>query len=84
MDGAWGYSARARARRPKLTRSSPPQGTAFGGYKGRTDVPKLADMYSRGELKLDEFVTHEFKGIASLHAAFDAMHHGALRPVITL
>lgn len=78
--------ARAPAPTTAVThaRTFHPQGTAFGGYKGRTDVPKLADMYSRGELKLDEFVTHELKGIASLHEAFDAMHHGALRPVITL
>ncbi len=60
------------------------QGTAFGGYKGRTDVPKLCELYMAKELKLDEFITHTFKGLDTLNAAFDVMHHGALRPVISL
>lgn len=56
-------------------------GTAFGGYKGRTAVPMLADKLSA---KLDAFITHRFAGIDAINAAFDVMHHGALRPVITL
>ena len=59
-------------------------GTAFGGFRGRTDVPRLCDMYAKGELKLDCFVTNVFEKLDALPAAFDCMHHGALRPVLTL
>ena len=58
------------------------KGTAFGGFKGRTDVPKLVEKYTKGEIQLDAFVTHTFKGIDTLNDAVDVMHHGALRPVI--
>jgi S-(hydroxymethyl)glutathione dehydrogenase/alcohol dehydrogenase len=59
------------------------RGTAFGGFKGRTDVPRLADMYAKGDLQLDAFVTHTFAGIDSLNDACAVMKQGALRPVIT-
>jgi S-(hydroxymethyl)glutathione dehydrogenase/alcohol dehydrogenase len=60
------------------------KGTAFGGYRGRTDVPLLCAKFEAGEIKIDDFITHKFAGIASLNEAFEVMHHGALRPVITL
>jgi len=60
------------------------KGTAFGGFRGRTDVPKLCEKYETGELPLDAFVTHEFAGIEALAGrAIEVMHEGALRPVIT-
>jgi len=59
------------------------KGTAFGGFKGRTDVPLLVEKYTRGEIQLDPFVTHSFVGIQALNEAIETMHHGALRPVIT-
>jgi S-(hydroxymethyl)glutathione dehydrogenase/alcohol dehydrogenase len=59
-------------------------GTAFGGFRGRTDVPKLCELYAKGELQLDCFVTNEFQSLGALGAAFECMHHGALRPVLTL
>ncbi len=59
------------------------KGTAFGGFKGRTDVPLLVVKYTRGEIQLDAFVTHTFTGIQALNDAIETMHHGALRPVIT-
>jgi S-(hydroxymethyl)glutathione dehydrogenase/alcohol dehydrogenase len=61
-------------------------GTAFGGVKGRTELPGLVEQYQRGELKLDEFVTHTFAGIDKVVEAVHVMHDpsiGALRPVIT-
>ena len=61
-------------------------GTAFGGVKGRTELPLLVDEYLAGRFKLDEFVTHEFKGIGQVIDAVALMHDpklGALRPVIT-
>merc|ERR1719408_54338 len=36
-------------------------GTAFGGFKSRSEVPPLIDDYERGDLKLDHFITHKFK-----------------------
>jgi len=59
-------------------------GTAFGGFKGRTDVPKLVNMHMEGKLPLEPFITHTFEGLQSLPDACDVMHHGALRPVIKL
>jgi S-(hydroxymethyl)glutathione dehydrogenase/alcohol dehydrogenase len=61
-------------------------GTAFGGVKGRTELPGLVADYMAGSLKLDEFVTHEYAGITNVIEAVRVMHDpsiGALRPVIT-
>ena len=61
-------------------------GTAFGGVKGRSELPGLVDEYMQGLLKLDEFVTHEFKGVEKVVDAVAVMSDptlGALRPVIT-
>lgn len=51
------------------------KGCAFGGIKGRTQLPGLVDDYLAGQLKVDEFITHRqpFEGINS---AFEEMHHG--------
>eukprot|EP00736_Rhodelphis_marinus_P013968 Rmarinus@m.17869 len=58
------------------------KGTAFGGYKSRTDVPKLVDRYMAGEVKVDEFITHNF-GLDEINKAFDLLHKGeCLRCVI--
>eukprot|EP01042_Synura_sphagnicola_P004104 gene4104-5171_t len=38
------------------------KGTAFGGFKARSEVPELVRMYLKGELPIDHFVTHEFSG----------------------
>jgi len=58
------------------------RGSAFGGYKSRDSVPQLVDDYLRGDLKVDEFVTHNFS-LPHLNEAFDAMHSGdCIRAVI--
>lgn len=51
------------------------KGTAFGGWKSRPQVPMLVDMYMSGELKIDEYITHnlEFKDI---NTGFDLLHKG--------
>ncbi len=59
------------------------QGTAFGGAKGRTDVPKIVDWYMEGKIDIDNLVTHTM-GIDQINDAFDLMHQGkSIRSVIT-
>jgi S-(hydroxymethyl)glutathione dehydrogenase/alcohol dehydrogenase len=58
------------------------RGTAFGGVKGRTQLPGMVDQYMQGEIKLDEFVTFEM-GLEDINKAFDYMHEGkSIRSVI--
>ncbi len=59
------------------------KGTAFGGAKGRTDVPKIVDWYMEGKIDIDSLVTHTM-GIDQINDAFDLMHQGkSIRSVIT-
>ncbi|KAJ3362858.1 hypothetical protein GGF32_005259 [Allomyces javanicus] len=51
------------------------KGSAFGGYKGRTELPGLVGDYMSGKIKIDELVTHKMK-LADINKAFDLMHHG--------
>ena len=58
------------------------RGSAFGGVKGRTEVPGYVERYLRGEIKIDEFVTHTMP-LDDINRAFDLMHHGeSIRSVI--
>jgi S-(hydroxymethyl)glutathione dehydrogenase/alcohol dehydrogenase len=58
-------------------------GTAFGGVKGRTELPGYVDRYMAGEIELDSLVTHTM-GIEDINKAFDLMHSGeSIRSVIT-
>lgn len=58
------------------------RGTAFGGVKGRTQLPGMVDQYMQGEIKLDEFVTFQM-GLEDINKAFDYMHEGkSIRSVI--
>ena len=58
-------------------------GTAFGGWKSRSDVPKLVDRYLEGELEIDAYITHTFDGVDKTNDAFDALHGGdCLRAVV--
>jgi S-(hydroxymethyl)glutathione dehydrogenase/alcohol dehydrogenase len=59
------------------------KGTAFGGAKGRTDVPKIVDWYMEGKIVIDEMITHTMP-LADINKAFDLMHEGAsIRSVVT-
>lgn len=59
-------------------------GTAFGGFKSRSDVPVLVEDYENGVLELDHYITHRFKGIDSTKEAIEALHQGdCLRAVVT-
>ncbi|TGZ83647.1 glutathione-dependent formaldehyde dehydrogenase [Ascodesmis nigricans] len=51
------------------------KGCAFGGIKGRTQLPDLVDDYLTGKLKVDEFITHR-KNLNGINEAFDVMHEG--------
>ena len=58
------------------------RGTAFGGAKGRTDVPKIVDWYMDGKIKIDDLITHTMP-LADINNAFDLMHAGeSIRSVV--
>jgi S-(hydroxymethyl)glutathione dehydrogenase/alcohol dehydrogenase len=60
------------------------KGTAFGGTKGRSQLPGLVDGYMAGQIKIDEYVTSVLP-LERINDAFDAMHGGnAIRTVIRL
>ncbi len=58
------------------------RGTAFGGVKGRTQLPDYVDKYLSGEIKIDPFVTHTMP-LDEINTAFDLMHQGkSIRSVV--
>ncbi|PSB19322.1 S-(hydroxymethyl)glutathione dehydrogenase/class III alcohol dehydrogenase [Phormidesmis priestleyi ULC007] len=59
------------------------KGTAFGGARGRTDVPKIVDWYMDGKINIDDLVT-KIMPIEQINEAFDLMHRGeVIRAVLT-
>ena len=59
------------------------KGTAFGGARGRTDVPKIVDWYMDGKINIDDLITHVMP-IERVNDAFDLMHSGeSIRSVVT-
>ncbi|MEG4802293.1 S-(hydroxymethyl)glutathione dehydrogenase/class III alcohol dehydrogenase [Microcoleus sp. ARI1-B5] len=59
------------------------KGTAFGGAKGRTDVPKIVDWYMDGKIDIDSLIT-QVMPIEKINEAFDLMHQGkVIRTVLT-
>merc|ERR1711953_768332 len=61
------------------------KGTAFGGWKSRTEVPRLVQMVMRGEMTLDPFITHNFEGLTGVNGAIEALHGGTcLRAVVNI
>jgi len=58
------------------------RGTAFGGAKGRTDVPKIVDWYMNGKINIDDLITHTMP-LKDINHAFDLMHEGkSIRSVV--
>jgi S-(hydroxymethyl)glutathione dehydrogenase/alcohol dehydrogenase len=58
------------------------RGTAFGGAKGRTDVPQIVDWYMDGRINIDDLITHTFE-LEQINAGFDVMHQGeSIRSVV--
>jgi S-(hydroxymethyl)glutathione dehydrogenase/alcohol dehydrogenase len=59
------------------------KGTAFGGARGRTDVPKIVDWYMDGKIQIDPMITHVMP-LEKINHAFDLMHEGkSIRSVVT-
>ncbi|WP_437959946.1 S-(hydroxymethyl)glutathione dehydrogenase/class III alcohol dehydrogenase [Sorangium sp. So ce119] len=58
------------------------KGTAFGGARGRTDVPRIVDWYMEGKIKIDELITHTMP-LDDINHSFDLMHEGeSIRSVV--
>jgi S-(hydroxymethyl)glutathione dehydrogenase/alcohol dehydrogenase len=58
------------------------RGTAFGGARGRTDVPRIVDWYMDGRIAIDELITHTLP-LAEINRAFELMHAGeSIRSVV--
>ena len=58
------------------------RGTAFGGVRGRTDLPGMVDQYMAGEIEIDSMITHTM-GLDDINHAFDLMHEGkSIRSVV--
>ena len=59
------------------------KGSAFGGARGRTDVPKIVDWYMEGKINIDDLITHVMP-LERINDAFDLMHKGeSIRSVVT-
>ncbi|MFO1364573.1 MAG: S-(hydroxymethyl)glutathione dehydrogenase/class III alcohol dehydrogenase [Burkholderiales bacterium] len=59
------------------------KGTAFGGARGRTDVPRIVDWYMEGKINIDDLITHVMP-LERINEAFDLMHAGrSIRSVVT-
>jgi S-(hydroxymethyl)glutathione dehydrogenase / alcohol dehydrogenase len=58
------------------------RGSAFGGARGRTDVPKIVDWYMEGKINIDDLITHTMP-LEKINTAFDLMHEGkSIRSVV--
>jgi len=59
------------------------KGSAFGGARGRTDVPKIVDWYMDGKINIDDLITHTLP-LERINEGFDLMHAGkSIRTVVT-
>ena len=58
------------------------RGSAFGGARGRTDVPKIVDWYMDGKINIDDLITHTMP-LEQINSAFDLMHEGkSIRSIV--
>jgi len=80
--GVAGAGQEIRTRPFQLVTGRVWKGTAFGGARGRTDVPKIVDWYMDGKIKIDELITHTMP-LRDINRAFDLMHAGeSIRSVV--
>jgi S-(hydroxymethyl)glutathione dehydrogenase/alcohol dehydrogenase len=81
--GVAGAGQEIRTRPFQLVTGRVWKGTAFGGARGRTDVPKIVDWYMDGRINIDDLITHVMP-LADINEAFDLMHSGeSIRSVVT-
>jgi S-(hydroxymethyl)glutathione dehydrogenase / alcohol dehydrogenase len=81
--GVAGAGQEIRTRPFQLVTGRTWKGTAFGGARGRTDVPKIVDWYMDGKIAIDPLITHTLP-LDRINDAFDLMHSGeSIRSVVT-
>jgi S-(hydroxymethyl)glutathione dehydrogenase/alcohol dehydrogenase len=81
--GVAGAGQEIRTRPFQLVTGRVWMGTAFGGARGRSDVPKIVDWYMRGRIEIDPLITHTLP-LPRINEAFDLMHGGeSIRTVVT-
>ncbi|HYN13741.1 MAG TPA: S-(hydroxymethyl)glutathione dehydrogenase/class III alcohol dehydrogenase [Burkholderiales bacterium] len=81
--GVAGSGQEIRTRPFQLVTGRVWKGTAFGGARGRTDVPKIVDWYMEGRINIDDLITHTLP-VEDINRAFDLMHAGeSIRSVVT-
>lgn len=81
--GVAGAGQEIRTRPFQLVTGRVWKGTAFGGARGRTDVPKIVDWYMDGKINIDDLITHVMP-LQKINDAFDLMHSGeSIRSVVT-
>jgi S-(hydroxymethyl)glutathione dehydrogenase/alcohol dehydrogenase len=80
--GVAGAGQEIRTRPFQLVTGRVWKGTAFGGAKGRRDVPKIVDWYMDGKINIDDLITHTLK-LEEINRGFDLMHEGkSIRSVV--
>jgi S-(hydroxymethyl)glutathione dehydrogenase/alcohol dehydrogenase len=81
--GVAGAGEEIRTRPFQLVTGRVWRGTAFGGARGRTDVPKIVDWYMAGKINIDDLITHQMP-LDEINTAFELMHKGeSIRSVVT-
>ncbi len=80
--GVAGAGQEIRTRPFQLVTGRTWKGTAFGGARGRTDVPKIVDWYMQGKINIDDLITHTLP-LSDINKAFELMHAGeSIRSVV--
>jgi S-(hydroxymethyl)glutathione dehydrogenase/alcohol dehydrogenase len=80
--GVAGAGQEIRTRPFQLVTGRVWKGTAFGGAKGRRDVPRIVDWYMDGKINIDDLITHTLK-LEDINHGFDLMHEGkSIRSVV--
>ena len=80
--GVAGAGQEIRTRPFQLVTGRVWKGTAFGGAKGRRDVPKIVDWYMQGRINIDDLITHKL-GLDEINRGFELMHEGkSIRSVV--
>jgi len=80
--GVAGAGQEIRTRPFQLVTGRVWKGTAFGGAKGRRDVPRIVDWYMNGKINIDDLITHRLK-LDEINRGFDLMHEGkSIRSVV--